>query len=115
MDAGFDNTFQGIYVETLGVYFAGEIGNILPDITANNFVLGTGGISGAISLDFELEFDPNTKKFNGDACGSLFGIEMGLDRFEMAIQANNIDSFSFDGQIFIPYFKKETQPGQHEP
>lgn len=109
LDAGFDEAFQGIYVESLGVYFAGEIGTIMPDITANDFVLGTGGISGSFAADFELVFDPVTRTFAGDACGSLFGIEAGLDKIDLALRANNLESFGIDGQLFIPYFETEAQ------
>ncbi|MGD2093102.1 MAG: hypothetical protein PVH61_43475 [Candidatus Aminicenantes bacterium] len=104
LDAGFDHTFQGIYIESLGVYFEGVLGNILPDINASNFVLGTGGVSGSLSTDWGLVFDPATKQFSGDAVGSLFGIGLGLDKIEMQLRLSFPTAFSIKGQIYIPFF-----------
>lgn len=114
IDVGFDENFQGIYVETLSVYFDGELGDILPTVAASNFIIGTGGVSGTILAEFLPIFSPNTGLFTGNASGMLFGISMGLNKFEMELLRNNLNGFSLEGQICIPFFEKKTPDSQRE-
>lgn len=104
-EVGFDTDFQGVFIGKLGIYFGGDL-NFLPDLEAENFALGTGGISGKIVASFDLEYDAGAKKFNGDAAGSLFGAEIGLRKFEIEIRANEILSSEITGQMLLPFFEK---------
>ena len=62
--SGFDQDFQGLYVRTVTATFQDDL-EFLPDITAENFAIRTGGISGKITATFDLTYDANQKKFEG--------------------------------------------------
>jgi hypothetical protein len=101
--AGFETDFQGIYIGRLDIMFGEEL-HFLPDITATNFAIGTGGISGLITASFELNYNGTT--FTGDACADLFGIPMGLRKFELNIRANEIIGSEITGQMKLPFFNQ---------
>ena len=104
-ELGLEDGFQGIYIEKLRVYFGGYL-NFLPDLTTENFAIGTGGLTGKISATFDLQYNDSVKIFEGDAAGQIFGIPIGLKKFSLEIKKNEIISSDIQGQIVLPFFEK---------
>lgn len=111
VEAGFNEDFQGVYIRNLTAVFQDDL-EFLPDITAENFAIGTGGISGKITATFDLAYDAATKAFVGDAEGKLFGengIAIGLRKFELELRANEVVSSDITGQMLFPFFDKPVE------
>lgn len=112
---GFQNDFKGVYVEQAFFHFQDDL-KFLPDIVAENFAIGTGGISGKITATFDLEYDPsidptdeNKFVFNGDARGRLWGAHIGLKKFELELNANEVVSSEITGQLLLPFFDRPVE------
>jgi hypothetical protein len=108
LSAGFDQEFQGLCVRRLTVVFQDDL-DFLPDITAENLAIGTGGISGKITATFDLNYKAADRRFEGDAAGELFGAAIGLRKFDLELRANEIVSSEITGQILLPFFDKPVE------
>lgn len=93
LDAGYDETFRGVYVENLSIFFAGEL-DFLPDIEAEKFIIGSEGISGSISATWDSE-SPIT----------FFGFSLIPKNLDLTIQKNTISEFHSLISIEIPALK----------
>jgi hypothetical protein len=112
--AGFDESYQGLYVRELTVVFQDELGEFLPDIKAQDFAIGTGGISGKLMATFDLSYHPDADPaqepvFTGDAAGYLYGAHIGLRKFELELRANEVVSSEITGQMLLPFFDKPVE------
>lgn len=107
--AGFGPEFQGLYVRNLQVAFQDDL-SFIPLISASNFAIGTGGISGTISATFDLRYDNG--QLTGDAAGELFGnsgIQIGLRKFELELRANEVVRSAITGQMVLPFFEQPVE------
>ena len=109
IEAGFGDDFLGIFIGKLEIYFTGDDLSFIPPISAENFIIGTGGISGKITATFDLNYNPTQKKFEGDAAGELFGAAIGLRKFEVELRANEVVSSEITGQMLLPFFEKPVE------
>lgn len=105
---GFQTGFQGVYIAWALFHFQGDL-KFLPDITAENFAIGTGGISGKITATFDLAYDAAQQTFTGDAAGDLFGAAIGLGKFELELRANEVVASEITGQMVLPFFDKPVE------
>jgi hypothetical protein len=115
LGAGFNEDFQGVYIGNLTAVFQDDL-EFLPAITAENFAIGTGGISGKITATFDLKYDqdvaaddPNETVFKGDARGRLWGAHIGLRKFEIEFRANEVVQSEITGQMLLPFFEKPVE------
>ncbi|MBK6795241.1 MAG: hypothetical protein IPG76_00145 [Acidobacteria bacterium] len=107
--AGFGSDFRGVYIQEVKVHFQDDLEG-LPCLTANDFVIGTGGISGRIAADWNIGVNPGNKSFIDEKCDAkvkLFGndgYEFALRRISIRLDKSIPTEFAIEGALKLPFF-----------
>ena len=102
---GLGNTWRGVLIKTLvPIHLPPDLAvPILPsDLQLQNFLIGSGGISGTVSGNWSPSI--SGRIITGPGSGSLFGIPFGLKSISLTIQQNSITGSEIKGSIVLPFF-----------
>jgi hypothetical protein len=104
--AGFPVDFMGLYVQQASISF-GKFGKDDPDhtggasITAKNFLIGTGGVSGSIGIEG-----------NGLIYRKFGAFSAELDAFALTFRQNSITKCDIAGAITLDKYTTDGQPSR---
>lgn len=108
--AGFDSAFRGIYMREIRAYFQDDLEG-LPTLRAEQFVIGTGGVSGRISAEWSVVVAQDGKTFDAQQTEMLINLFNDPD-FPMALRKVGIEfektvpiEFSIEGALKLPFFE----------
>lgn len=116
LDAGFDESFVGIFIGEANIQLPEGMQSFVPeDISLGNAAIGSGGVTGAINLTYSPESDLEQRKFTGRGAGELFGIPFGLEEFALKVRQNAFQEAHMRGKMFFPFFDFKDEEGKHDP
>jgi hypothetical protein len=98
--------FRGFTINSLKVYLPDDLDvPLAPDIlTAQNMMLGTGGLSGDIGAQWTSTTFTNGA-YTGSGAGTLFGIPFGLKSLNVTFKQNIPTAFAVQGEMLLPFFE----------
>jgi hypothetical protein len=100
---GFEPGFQGIYFETLNIYFTSSLSALVPEgIEMHNASIGSGGFSGHVLLD--LLSEENVTGYDSSRAKDFLGFSFTLQRVELELKQNAITGSSIKGFLKLPFF-----------
>ena len=103
--SGFQNQWEGFFMENLSVTMPNQWSKSNLTIAAQNILIDNMGFSGHVSAS------PLLPLADGNAGGWAFSI----DSFDLTIVANNIQNIGLDGLIHIPLISNANSCGSGEP
>ena len=105
LDAGFDEGFIGVFIKKAQIHLPVGLSSLIPEgIFIYNAVIGSGGVSCKLDLNYDPYYDPKTKTFSGDGAGELFGIPFGLKTLFLNIRQNAFEQSQVNGKLLLPFF-----------
>jgi hypothetical protein len=105
--AGFDEGFVGVYLGDARVRLPEGLPALVPeDLLLRNCAIGSGGVSGQISAQYPVTYDPAAKAFSGPGAGQLFGIPFGLQVVDVRLRRNTFEASRFAGRLLLPFFEE---------
>ena len=98
---------RGVFLDGVAIYFPEDLSVAVPsDVTIENCLIGTGGISGRFTGNWNPQLGPDGRHFVENGAGELFGIPFGLRSVELEFVDNVPIKTEIRGQLFVPYFDK---------
>ncbi|MFC6954751.1 family 16 glycoside hydrolase [Halorubellus litoreus] len=73
-------------------------------INIDGLGLGTGGVTGTIGADLQLDYDENSQTFSGPLSGGVSEFEGGISNLSLELVQNVPAGGSITGQILVPFF-----------
>ena len=106
--AGFDDSFVGVYIAVARVTLPPGLPLLAPeDLILRNAAIGSGGVSGALALDYgEPDWDAAARAFRGRGAGDFFGVPMAVRQLELEVRDNAFLRAELRGRLMLPYFER---------
>jgi hypothetical protein len=99
--------FRGIYVDDLSVHLPKDISVALPDnVVLEDFLIGSGGISGRVSGHWLPQLSADGKSFTGNGSGTIFDIPFAIQDLGIELIQNALVSSNITGAIIFPFFEQ---------
>ena len=106
-DAGFDESFLGVFIGEAKVTLPESYPNLAPeDLILRNSAIGSGGVSGILEAHYSPNFDTETNAFTGRGAGKLFDIQFGIKDVILEIKQNAFLESQITGEMLLPFFEK---------
>ncbi len=101
---GLGPEWRGVVFKTLAIYLPDDLDvPISPtDLTLTNFHIGSGGISGGISGNWNPSISGTD--ITGSGSGTLFSISFGLKTLQVAFLQNSLTGIDISGVLGLPFF-----------
>ena len=105
LNAGFDETFIGVYIGVAQVKLPEGLPQLVPqDLVLGNAAIGSGGVSGLLEAHYSPTPDLASKTFDGNGAGDLFGIPFGLEDIILRFKQNSLIESKIAGKLILPFF-----------
>ncbi|MEP7310477.1 MAG: hypothetical protein ABJA98_33655 [Acidobacteriota bacterium] len=101
---GQPSGFRGVSLDQVSIYLptSFELPGVLPnEIRATGLVIGHGGVSGALSGEWQTGWDGLTP--SGSGSGRLLGMPFALKSLGVALTQNALTSVGFVGELGVPF------------
>lgn len=96
--------------EWKGLYIGGAKVH-LPDlmdghVLADDFGIGTGGVTGTVDVQMPLSFDDTSGQFTGDLAGEVLGLTGGVSDVTLTFVESVPTGGAVGGQVLLPFFDR---------
>lgn len=109
-DAGFDESFIGVYIGEATVKLPEGFPALAPeDLVLRNCAIGSGGVSGKLEANYSPTYKKENKTFTGRGAGDLFGIPFGLKRMALELKQNAFQEAEIVGELLLPFFDEPVE------
>ena len=107
LDAGFDESFIGVFIGEAQVKLPHGLPELAPEkLVLRNAAIGSGGVSGRLEAVYSFSFDAASKTYTGDGGGELFGVPFGVSSVALDLKQNAFQESGVTGELLFPFFEK---------
>lgn len=109
---GFDESFMGVFIGEAQVRLPEGLPSLAPeDLILKNAAIGRGGVSGSLTAQYTVVYDPAAKSFSGPGAGEFFGVAFGVGGVAIALRQNALVESTLTGQMLLPFFETPVAVG----